>query len=644
MRAWGGIAFLLLLLSAAPAAAGESCEQRFDSTFAMVEQLVFERRGCTSVTCHSGAAPAGGLDLTPGVAYDQLVDVPPQSVAREQHPGLARVVPSNKARSLLWLNLAGATLPGLWQAPLRPMPIGGLAPLTTAELELVQLWIENGATRDGVVPGSGELFDACLPPPEPLQIAPLPPPPPGTGVQMRAPSQVLPANTERETCFVSYYDVTDQVPPEYRGPDGTTFRYKRLEARQDPLSHHAVVIVYRGSTPIESPLWGPFACRGGARDGQACAPRQAGACGDDGICASPPRQSPACIGFGPGDASIGIAEDSLFNSMGTALDGSDGVYEEAPLAGILVWNSHAFNVTHSPGALDMWVNFEFAAPAEQQRLLDRFVNIAAIGGMQVPAFGAQEICHHHVVPAGHRLIEIASHTHKRGKRFRVFEGDFTCRGGARAGQACSPYGPDPGFPVADLCAGAPCEAVQPPRMGDCDGDLRVSVDELVLGVSLAARGVAPAGCPRFDGDGSGTITIDELLAAVGAAIAPALRDGDASLVYTSLTYADPLILGLRRDYPVTSVAAERTLTYCGLYDNGYTDPAQVRRNSTRPTNAGPCAPTHCAEGRVGDPCTRHADCDSAPAAGDGACDACTVGFGLSTDDEMFVLIGSTVPR
>ena len=85
-----------------------------------IQTVIFERHGCTSVTCHSGAVPAGGLDLSPGVAYDNLVDQPPQSVRAERFPGLARVVPGNKARSLLWLNLASATLPEQWRAPLRP--------------------------------------------------------------------------------------------------------------------------------------------------------------------------------------------------------------------------------------------------------------------------------------------------------------------------------------------------------------------------------------------------------------------------------------------------------------------------------------------------------------------------------------------
>jgi hypothetical protein len=632
------------LLLALGSVHGQECTEQFDTTFEAVQDVVFERRGCRSVACHSGALPAGGLDLSPDVAWDNLIDVAPQSVSTAQYPGLARVVPGNKKRSLLWLNVAAATLPEIWQAPLRPMPQGGLPPLSDDELELVQLWIEYGATRDGVVPGTGELIDACLPPPAPLKVEPLAPPPPGVGVQVRAPRQVLPPQSERETCFVSYYDLTDQVPEQFRGPGGDTFRYRRVDARQDPLSHHAVVIVYRGATPIDDPVWGPFACRGGALDGRPCAPTDRSACGADAICASPPVPAVACIGYGPGDAGIGTGVDSLFSTMGSAVAGREGIFEEAPLRGILVWNSHAFNVTDTPATLDMWVNFEFAAPEEQLRPLERFVDISAIAKMYVAPFAAEEVCHRYVLPPGSRLLEFASHTHKRGKRFRVFDGDFSCQGGANAGDPCSPYGVDPGLPTTDLCLGAPCASPQPPAAGDCNGDLSVSIEELVVAVSLALDPRIEH-CHRADGDGDGRVTIDELLAAVSAALSPRFRDADDSLLYTSLTYADPLILSFdppRRFGGAHSVAQERTVTYCALYDNGFANPTEVKRRSRLPSNAAACRPTHCAEGVVGRTCAFDAQCDSSPGAGDGDCDACTVGFGISTDDEMFVLIGSYV--
>ena len=48
------------------------------------------------------------------------------------------------------------------------------------------------------------------------------------------------------------------------------------------------------------------------------------------------------------------------------------------------------------------------------------------------------------------------------------------------------------------------------------------------------------------------------------------------------------------------------------------------------------------EGLVRETCAQHADCDSAPGAGDGSCDACRSAFGITSDDEMFVLTGAYI--
>ncbi|MBX3027443.1 hypothetical protein KF840_21300 [bacterium] len=638
-----------VLFSAAPLAAA-TCTQQADSTFALLRSI-FQRKGCASAYCHDGTA-SGGLDLTADDLYDRLVDAPVQSVP--SRPGLHRISPAKKENSLLWLNVAAATLPSQWTAPLRAMPLGGLPPLTQNELQVLQLWIEDGAPRTGVVPGSGELVDACLPPPEPLETKPLAPPPAGTGIQLRAPRQVLPPRSEREACFVTYYDVTDQVPPQFRGPNDDTFRYKRIDARQDPLSHHAVVIPYHGATPITSPVWGPFTCGGGARDGAACDPRDLHACGDDGVCGSAPTPSVACIGYGPGDAGIGVGNDSLFNTMAAGLGSQAGVYAEAPLRGTLVWNSHAYNVTDMPGKLDIWVNLEFAAPAEQRFPLQRFTEVFEQFRLAVPAFGAQELCARYVVPPNAAVIELSSHNHKRGKRFQIWEGAFTCAGGANVGKACAPTGADPGLGLDDPCGGAPCLAPNVPRVGDCDQNDAVTVDELLLGVNIALGQMPLESCARFDGDGDAAVGIDELLAAVQALLNP-WRDADASLLYTSLSYSDPAVA--RFDPPLRlgragSSERARTLTYCGLYDNGATNPAQVKRRSTSPLPTagfpgGPCRqPVACVSGRVGAACAgstpaqRDAACDSTPGAGDGDCDACPVTFGTTTDDEMFIILGA----
>ena len=53
---------------------GTNCSETFDSSFAAIEKLIFERHGCTADSCH-GSATSGGLDLRAGAAYRNLVDV-----------------------------------------------------------------------------------------------------------------------------------------------------------------------------------------------------------------------------------------------------------------------------------------------------------------------------------------------------------------------------------------------------------------------------------------------------------------------------------------------------------------------------------------------------------------------------------------
>ena len=54
--------------------------------------------------------------------------------------------------------------------------------------------------------------------------------------------------------------------------------------------------------------------------------------------------------------------------------------------------------------------------------------------------------------------------------------------------------------------------------GDCDGDGRVRINELVRGVDIALGTAALAECPSFDRNTNGHLTIDELVAAAGNAL------------------------------------------------------------------------------------------------------------------------------
>jgi len=651
------VAFFLAWASGG-AAAQDDCEgQVFDSTYDLIQEAIFENRGCTSDICH-GSTAAGGLDLRAGVSYDNLIEAPTETVPGSAIRGLRRVVPGQKDQSLLFLNLAAGTLPNLWTAPLRSMPLG-LPPLTLGELEAVREWIEQGAPREGTVPGTGELLDACLPPPRPIEIEPLPLPPPGRGLQIRMPKWILPAQRETEVCFTSYYDVSDQVPADALSPDGTKFRYKDVQIRQDPLSHHLIVDHYRGTVAVDDPRWGAYRCRGGDKDGQACAPTDLDFCGANALCGSEPDKAIACIGFGPPDATTSADRVLLTQEASFGQAYPHGVFKEMPVRGLLIWNSHAFNLTDFDGKLEAWVNFEFAPEEEQIYPVGDIFNAASIFAMNVPAFAAQEVCSFNLFPPSTRLFELNSHTHKRGKLFRVYDGRFACDGGPRNGQACSPEGS--GIDGVDSCAGAPCVSPVPPESGDCNGDGRLGINDLVASVGIALGNSPLQSCRPADSNGDGRVTIAELIRMVSIALRPpTFRDPEAARLYTNLVYNDPTVV--RFDPPMelaglSGSAAARTLTYCSIFDNGLFDPEEVKRQSTSPetplgisipgATGGPCAtPTGCTAGRVGAVCSgsgeaaRDASCDSSPGAGDGDCDACPLAGGVTTEDEMFILMGA----
>ena len=55
-------------------------------------------------------------------------------------------------------------------------------------------------------------------------------------------------------------------------------------------------------------------------------------------------------------------------------------------------------------------------------------------------------------------------------------------------------------------------------VGDCDGDGHVAINELIAGVGVALGTQPLDACIAFDANHSGTVTIDELIAAVTNAL------------------------------------------------------------------------------------------------------------------------------
>jgi hypothetical protein len=77
-----------------------------------------------------------------------------------------------------------------------------------------------------------------------------------------------------------------------------------------------------------------------------------------------------------------------------------------------------------------------------------------------------------------------------------------------------------------------------PCPGDCDGSMLVSIDELVRGVNIALARRPVADCTAFDGNASDTVTVDELVTAVRAAVEGCPAHGTPTPVPTSTPPGD----------------------------------------------------------------------------------------------------------
>ncbi len=527
-----------------------SCEEgkSYASTWEAIQEIVIARHGCTEQVCH-GSSAQGGLDLRPDVAYANLVEAPSTSYR------FARVTPGDNDRSYLWLKLAAKTLPDVVQNVGTPMP-SGLPAISEDELELLRRWIYGGAPETGTVLDTEELVDGCLPEVDPHTIAPLPPPEPGVGAQLVMPGWLLPAASEHEICFASYYDISDQVPEQFLEPGGERFRLWSSEMRQDPQSHHLLVsYVDPKEIDVHDPAYGPWTCKGGARAGSVCEPTDLASCGADGLCATDYTDGFACLNFGPRGTSF-FERESLPGGAQAAQSYSEyppGVFRTMPVRGIVYWNSHAFNLTAKDHVMNARVNVYFAGPENQQIRARGIFDISQIFSPSTPPFEESTLCGDYLLPQNAHLFGLSSHTHQRGKHF-----------------------------TADL--------------------------------------------------------------------------PDGTRLYESFVYNDPLNLVIDPPLVVDSPdPAERTIRFCSLYNNGRNPDGtpniqEVTRYSRLPQSVfqpgvpGRCRPVACVnDGKIGAPCDGENDdaaCDTSPGAGDGWCDACAITGGESTENEMFLPLGS----
>ncbi|MFP6663187.1 MAG: hypothetical protein VCC00_03180 [Deltaproteobacteria bacterium] len=134
---------------------------------------------------------------------------------------LSLIEPGDQDVSFLYRKLAARTIGGEYAGVAgSPMPAGSIPALSADHLEALRLWIRGGALETGVVAGTAELLGACLPDPVANKVEPLTPPDAADGVQFYGPGWDLPGESEHEVCYTTYYDLneTAAVPQDLKVP------------------------------------------------------------------------------------------------------------------------------------------------------------------------------------------------------------------------------------------------------------------------------------------------------------------------------------------------------------------------------------------------------------------------------------------
>ncbi len=548
--------------------AGDTNCSNFSGSYDRIQSIIFDGYNCTNSACHSAENAAGELDLTAGASYENLFRVP--AVANLADP-LQRVHPGEQKLSFLYSKLAAATLgEELPSGGGQPMPLAN-TPLTTDHLEAMRLWIRNGAPQINDVDevatllGCGESTT-----PQANKIDPPDAPMLGEGVQFNSgPWTVLPGS-ENEVCFATYYDLSKNpgALPEsakisceggvYNNYDGDCFAINHQTLTQDPQSHHSIIDVYVGTASPLDPSWGAWQCLNGPGEGMACDPTRIGEPVSSGgadcggaryVCGTPAVKRTACIGWGPSDQRS--AQVGMGGAQSPVSDNklAEGVYSVIPAKGVIIWNSHAFNLSDKPTTVEQYNNFIFAQPDERTYRNRGIFDAKNIFVANVPPYEQRTYCSTYTLPKGARLTELNSHAHKRGILWQTW------------------------LPPQDSTCGVHNNCQPNPTIPD----------------------------------------------------------------YVSRVYNDPLQINY--DPPLEydrQNKDKRTVKFCVTYDNGQEFPDLLKLNSTS----------------VGTTCVGSAFCAGGPTPGlacgsddsmcgdGGSCDACPVRGGVTTEDEMFILLGN----
>ncbi|MDG2333458.1 MAG: hypothetical protein P8Q97_04465 [Myxococcota bacterium] len=541
--------------------------------------------------CHDAVPVGNTLDLTPANAYANMINIPATNFYTDHD----YVEPGEPIASFLQEKMAAATngtLLPTGQGNGMP-PIG--APLTVDHLEAVSKWIRGGAPETGVVEGTAALLATCLPPATPLKIPAPDPPAPGTGVQLRQTAYDLPGESETEVCVATYYDfcssgivpVSEQFDcPGAFGVNNSSdkcFYYHRRVLVQDPQSHHSIIHIYQGDYDVS---YEDTTTGHGLQD------------------------------FGPFDYKAGPNKGQPCDPK--AVD---------PVTGAN--NDCSGRVVPTLACLSAFPPTIFGVPDYGQNN----ANAPSFAGSQEP-YAETEFA-----PGVYSVLPCSGVVAWNSHAFNLTPTDTTMEQYLNIDFA----GPaDRLFPAQAIFDSVSIFSENVPAYGTQEVCRTYTVEQGAnvsninshthrWGVQFRVWEPPQTACyPDSNGDGCSP-------------------GNPSQLIYYSTDYTDPVQLNFSPPVLYDSPNPEdRTFLYCSVYDNGSTPTSpSVKRQSTSPSApgglgpfapGGPCADaaTTCFGGaNAGVACNGNDGlCDS------GQCDACPVNGGVTTEDEMFIFIGT----
>jgi hypothetical protein len=491
-------------------------------------------------------------------------------------PSIDRVFPGDQDRSLLYRKLAAATEGTDLGSLGQAMPLNA-APLSTDQLEAMRLWIRAGAPSDSIVAETLELL-GCEGSfdPDPNKIDPLPPPAADEGVQFYAGGWALEAESEDEVCFATYYDFTELVPEEY-------------QVGCDEFGEGRKCFAFRRNEL--------------AQDGQSH---------HSIISVYTPESDPRGGDWGPWQC---LGGDQAGEPCDPTAVGACGPRSQCTTPAI----TSVACVGYPYAPTDFGLGTGVGGTAETQTQLSgaqesTFIDLPPVGVYsRLPLSGFVSWNSH-----GFNLtkkpttieqwvnLTFAPESERTWLRRQIFEADNIF--------AMTPVAP---FAKREICMTWTLPQYAQLLSLSSHMHRRGELFRIWLPPNEPCQGTLDCLPPEQPADYESRLYDDPLY-----------------------TYYDP-----PNDYS-SAVATDRTLKACAVYDNGADNPLEVKRESTKPNTPAcgfflascGCAPAQrvCLGDAQGEPCNG----DDTVCGEGGLCDACPLLGGVTTDDEMFIPLGS----